>query len=342
MPMVMMSHPLLGQANTPVYAPSSVGSTITIAQSYMIDSICISTPCLLHIPVGRAGKTKEVSKGLAIPVGSLFEGKPIPHHYACVTVLEINSNYGDHEIEIPAAEGIHCLGQSIGNTIRWHNQDILLSSVPSKHAIVDSTPPGPAPPAAASKEQWVSASPAVASKPVDWPEDHPTPDQASPQQQQVDLPEESQQQQEKVGYLYPYAICEVRHNFPSQWGDNHDKLAKAYQHYITSGGIHNPERPVEMVVHTNFPCYEQPSNFVHCGYYICERIKVLGRYITHPERVRGYRSYIGMPRRHGSRLHEQQLLNIGVDLCHFILHELAQEDEYVSLCEWENQEYRQC
>nr|TKW25490.1 hypothetical protein SEVIR_3G123500v2 [Setaria viridis] len=140
MPMVMMSHPLQGQADTPVYAPSSVGSMI--AQPNPIDSICISTPWSLHIPVGRAGKTKEVAKGLAIPVGGLFEGKPIPRYYACVTVLEINSNYGDHKTYIPTAKGVHCLGQSVGNTILWYKRDIILSSVPSEHALVDSTPPG--------------------------------------------------------------------------------------------------------------------------------------------------------------------------------------------------------
>uniref|UniRef100_A0A0Q3VTB6 Uncharacterized protein n=1 Tax=Setaria italica TaxID=4555 RepID=A0A0Q3VTB6_SETIT len=49
----------------------------------------------------------------------------------------------------------------------------------------------------------------------------------------------------------------------------------------------------------------------------------------------------------------QQLLNIGADLCRFILrevvnprgtyleHELPQEDKHISLHEWENPEYRQ-
>ncbi|RCV07756.1 hypothetical protein SETIT_1G271300v2 [Setaria italica] len=112
-------------------------------------------------------------------------------------VLEINSNYDDHEIDIPTAEGIHCLGQSTSSTILWHKRDIILSSVPSEHALVDSTLPGPAPPNAASEEQWVAtppASPAATSEPVEWPEDHPPPSQASPQQQQVDLPQEPQQQ----------------------------------------------------------------------------------------------------------------------------------------------------
>uniref|UniRef100_K3XSL7 Uncharacterized protein n=1 Tax=Setaria italica TaxID=4555 RepID=K3XSL7_SETIT len=460
---------------------ADVGSTI--AQPYPIDSICISTPCSLHVPIGRAGKTKEVAKDLAIPIGGLFEGKPILHHYAYVTVLEINSNYGDHEIDIPTAEGIHCLGQSI------------------------------TPPAAASEEQHVAtppASPAAASEPVDLPEDHPPPAQASPQQKQVDLPEEPQQQQmaakmadktqdiqqpgyskprtdtkynlvvgvddipdlpdcpkkfeygkpllpdwaitgipgemqrmhnwytracrlglrtiwaryspddakndmhvvkEKDRYLDPYAICEVRHNFPSQCGDNHDKLAKyktkkdkrvkrvqqhkkamrrvstyiAYMmlkwqdrpyiwvpynfqgHWIAfmiqlkngvvtvfdsldydqstykefifilqkldlpalhyNGGIRNPERPKETVVRTNFPCHKRPSSSVHCRYYMCEPIRLIPTAST---------TWF---------VHEQQLLNIGIDLCRFILrevvnpmgtyyhpkHKLAQEDKYVSL-----------
>uniref|UniRef100_K3Y1T3 Uncharacterized protein n=1 Tax=Setaria italica TaxID=4555 RepID=K3Y1T3_SETIT len=144
---------------------------------------------------------------------------------------------------------------------------------------------------------------------------------------------------ENAEYLDPYAICEVRHNFSSQqrrtkgrnkydniksyeegsayiafmtlkWKDRHYIWApcnfQAYQHCITDGGIHNPERPKEMVVRTNFPCHKKPSGSVHYEYYVCEHIRMLGRYTTDPERTR--------PRLHSSRLHEQQLLNIGVDL----------------------------
>uniref|UniRef100_K3YBU0 Uncharacterized protein n=1 Tax=Setaria italica TaxID=4555 RepID=K3YBU0_SETIT len=52
----------------------------------------------------------------------------------------------------------------------------------------------PASPAAASEQQLVATPTATASEPVDWPEDHPPPAQASPLQQQVDLPDETQQQ----------------------------------------------------------------------------------------------------------------------------------------------------
>ena len=58
--------------------------------------------------------------------------------------------------------------------------------------------------------------------------------------------------------------------------------------------------------------------------------------------------------KHGGQLHEKQLLNVVDDLCHFIMHEvvnvrgkffhevqdLAMEDKYIELREWENQQHR--
>jgi hypothetical protein len=57
--MVTMPPPVLAQANTSC-AQSSVASTT--AQTYPVDCVSISTPCLLLYPVGRAGKMKEVAK----------------------------------------------------------------------------------------------------------------------------------------------------------------------------------------------------------------------------------------------------------------------------------------
>ena len=60
------------------------------------------------------------------------------------------------------------------------------------------------------------------------------------------------------------------------------------------------------------------------------------------------------PEEYGSQLHEKQLLNVVDDLCCFIMHEvvnargkffhevqdLATEDKYIGLREWENQQHR--
>ena len=58
--------------------------------------------------------------------------------------------------------------------------------------------------------------------------------------------------------------------------------------------------------------------------------------------------------KHGGQLHEKQLLNVVDDLCHFIMHEvvnargkffheahdLAKDDKYIGLREWDNQLHR--
>jgi len=60
------------------------------------------------------------------------------------------------------------------------------------------------------------------------------------------------------------------------------------------------------------------------------------------------------PEEHGSQLQEKQLLNVVDDLCRFIMHEvvnargkfsdevqdLATDDIYIGLREWENQQHR--
>uniref|UniRef100_K3ZL19 Uncharacterized protein n=1 Tax=Setaria italica TaxID=4555 RepID=K3ZL19_SETIT len=56
---------------------------------------------------------------------------------------------------------------------------------------------------------------------------------------------------------------------------------------------------------------DQPVCFVFCGYYVCEHIRVLGRYTTDLECVSG--SFIG----------NKELLNAVIDLCSFILHEVV-------------------
>jgi hypothetical protein len=116
--MVTMPHPVLAQANT-ASAQSSVASTG--AQPYPVDYISISTACLLLYPVGRAGKMKKVAKAQVDPVGGSFEGNPISPLHAYVKVQHVlKSSYEDHEIDIPTADGKHCLGECLGSTILWH------------------------------------------------------------------------------------------------------------------------------------------------------------------------------------------------------------------------------
>jgi hypothetical protein len=43
----------------------------------------------------------------------------------------------------------------------------------------------------------------------------------------------------------------------------------------------------KMTLHTYFPCHKQPAGSLYCGY-MCKHIRVLGRYSTDPEYVRGY------------------------------------------------------
>jgi len=90
--MVMMPPPVCAQSNT-TCAQSSVASTT--AELFPVDSITCTTPCMLLYPIGRAGKTKEVTKAHVDPFWGLFEGKPIPPLYACVRVQELlKSSFG--------------------------------------------------------------------------------------------------------------------------------------------------------------------------------------------------------------------------------------------------------
>jgi len=73
---------------------------------------------------------------------------------------------------------------------------------------------------------------------------------------------------------------------------------------------------------------------------------VQGRYTTDPERIHH------VP--YGEVLQEKQLLNVVYDLCRFIMHEvvnvrgkffhelqdLATENKYIGLRQWENQQHR--
>ena len=63
---------------------------------------------------------------------------------------------------------------------------------------------------------------------------------------------------------------------------------RAYWHYVHKGGEHSHDRNKEMVMRTHYPCHNQPSGSMYCGYYVCEHMRELGRYTKDPERVSIY------------------------------------------------------
>ena len=121
-----------GEATYGGHAPSGTWPTEFSIRSekYHLDhsiAIMSTTLCLLLYPIGRAGKTKEVTKTLVDLARGLFEGKLIPPLYACVQVEQLlKSSYEDTEIDTPTVDGKNCLGEYVGSTILWHKRYILL------------------------------------------------------------------------------------------------------------------------------------------------------------------------------------------------------------------------
>lgn len=162
--------------------PSSVGSVQT--STFPVDSITGPTPCSLVVPIGRAGKTKEVATGLAIP-GRQFHNTAIPEDYARVQVAKVHSDHVSLELDIPAPEGIELLGDAVNQFILWHRRDIILSA--AVLAAGSSTP--------SSSQAMTAAAPAPPSPPEPPSPRHPPspPPLRSPPRQPTPPPSPSQQ-----------------------------------------------------------------------------------------------------------------------------------------------------
>nr|BAX25052.1 hydroxyproline-rich glycoprotein -like [Oryza alta]BAX25060.1 hydroxyproline-rich glycoprotein -like [Oryza alta] len=124
---------LVPQPEQTVQIPSSVGSVETTP--YQVDLITGPTPCSLVVPIGRAGKTKEVGSGLAIP-GRQFHNIPIPEDYARVQVGRVNADQMSLELDIPTPEGIELLGDAVNQFILWHRRDIILTGQATEDASI--------------------------------------------------------------------------------------------------------------------------------------------------------------------------------------------------------------
>jgi hypothetical protein len=135
---------LVPQGSQSTQIPSSVGSVENT--TYPVDSITGPTPFSLVVPIGRAGKTKEVSSGMAIP-GRQFHNSPIPADYARVQVARVNGDQMSLELDIPTPEGIELLGDAVNQFILWHRRDIILTGQFTSTTPAPSVPNTAAPPA---------------------------------------------------------------------------------------------------------------------------------------------------------------------------------------------------
>nr|BAC20869.1 hypothetical protein [Oryza sativa Japonica Group] len=96
---------------------------------------------------GRAGKTKEVASGLAIP-GRQFHNSLIPADYVSVQVALVHGDQMSLELDIPTPEGIELLRDAVNQFILWHRRDIILtgqfmSMTPAPSVPNTSAPPAP-------------------------------------------------------------------------------------------------------------------------------------------------------------------------------------------------------
>ncbi|RCV33254.1 hypothetical protein SETIT_7G068800v2 [Setaria italica] len=177
---------------------------------------------------------------------------------------------------------------------------------------------------------------------------------------------------EKTEYLDPYAICKVKHNFPCKWGDSHGKLAKLKTQKERRAKQLEEKKSYEegFSLHSAYDDYGLPSTTLPEEGFITPRDRKKWLYAQTFHATSNhlvlYIAGITCASTAGcsedtqlilnvSRLHEQQLLNTNANLCRFILrevvnpmgifyyteYELAQDDKYISLHEWENQVYRQ-
>ncbi|EAZ07213.1 hypothetical protein OsI_29458 [Oryza sativa Indica Group] len=121
-------------------------------------------------------------------------------------------------------------------------------------------------------------------------------------------------------------------------------LNLAHGRYRKLGGfIKNPKRD-KLYVKGRWPCYKQPSLSNLCGYYVCEMLRVCGRYRTEF-------TYLPSIPYNASWFDQKTLINLCVDLCQFIhrdicnhleeFHnphsELATDPKFKNLREWERE-----
>ena len=102
--------------SSPVPVPSSVASIML--ETFPMDTIDRPTPCALHIPYNRKGKTVKVASRTAYP-GHTMHSNVLSDDYARVEVLSVSLNHLDYEVEIHSPDGETVLGNLVGYFMAW-------------------------------------------------------------------------------------------------------------------------------------------------------------------------------------------------------------------------------
>nr|BAD12985.1 hydroxyproline-rich glycoprotein-like [Oryza sativa Japonica Group] len=90
---------------------------------YPFDDLKENTPCRLHVPIGRSGKTLEAATAIAIPRRTYNE-EFIPDAYAKVQPQVVHEGFESYDIDFPTADGVSVLGDAVDLVILWHKNDI--------------------------------------------------------------------------------------------------------------------------------------------------------------------------------------------------------------------------
>nr|AAO19377.1 hypothetical protein [Oryza sativa Japonica Group]ABF98358.1 transposon protein, putative, CACTA, En/Spm sub-class [Oryza sativa Japonica Group] len=90
---------------------------------YPFDDLKENTPCRLHVPIGRAGKTLQAATAIAIP-GRTYNEQFIPDAYAKVQPQVVHEGFESYDIDYPTADGVSVLGDAVDLVILWHKNDI--------------------------------------------------------------------------------------------------------------------------------------------------------------------------------------------------------------------------